>query len=162
MKATNYLNKIAVQLHPYMASVFLTGNGIFQKDNAPCHKAQMVLEWFQEHNDEFQLMSWPPNSTDINLIEHILALIERQLKDQTPTCLNISTLHNSCFDIWYSLSPMIYQEFVASMIRQVSAILLAKGDAMLFWVGGHNVLAHQCMPLNHIDMNTVKYKCLEI
>ncbi|GBN89068.1 Transposable element Tc1 transposase [Araneus ventricosus] len=37
MKAANYLNTIADQLHPYMAFVFPTGNGIFQQDNAPCH-----------------------------------------------------------------------------------------------------------------------------
>ncbi|GBN05253.1 hypothetical protein AVEN_116384-1 [Araneus ventricosus] len=71
MKAANYLNIIADQLHPYMAFVFPTGNGIFQQDNAPCHKAQIVLEWFEEHTDEFHLMSSPPNSPDLNLMEHI-------------------------------------------------------------------------------------------
>ncbi|GBO11184.1 hypothetical protein AVEN_23734-1 [Araneus ventricosus] len=66
MKAANYLNIIADQLHPYMAFVFPTGNGIFQQDNAPCHKARIVFEWFEEHTDEFHLMSWPPNSSDLN------------------------------------------------------------------------------------------------
>ncbi|GBN76236.1 Transposable element Tc1 transposase [Araneus ventricosus] len=62
MKAVNYLNIIEDQLHPYMTFVFPTGNGIFQLDNAPCHKARIVLEWFEEHTDEFHLMSWLPNS----------------------------------------------------------------------------------------------------
>ncbi|GBO42208.1 Transposable element Tc1 transposase [Araneus ventricosus] len=57
MKAANYLNIIAGQLHPYMTFVFPTGNGIFQQDNTPCHKARIVLEWFEEHTDEFHLMS---------------------------------------------------------------------------------------------------------
>ncbi|GBM21711.1 hypothetical protein AVEN_118252-1 [Araneus ventricosus] len=57
MKAANYLNIIADQLHPYMAFVFPTRNGIFQQDNAPCHKARIVLKWFEEHTDEFHLMS---------------------------------------------------------------------------------------------------------
>lgn len=30
-----------------------------------------MLKWFEEHDDEFQFMSCPPNSTDINSIEHI-------------------------------------------------------------------------------------------
>ncbi|GBN34478.1 Transposable element Tc1 transposase [Araneus ventricosus] len=72
MKAVKYLNIIADQLHPYMAFVFPTRNGIFQQDNAPCHKARIVLEWFEEHTDEFHLMSWPPNSPDLNPMEHIL------------------------------------------------------------------------------------------
>ncbi|GBM03371.1 hypothetical protein AVEN_256914-1 [Araneus ventricosus] len=33
MKAANYLNIVADQLHPYMAFVFPTGNGIFQQYN---------------------------------------------------------------------------------------------------------------------------------
>ncbi|GBL96680.1 hypothetical protein AVEN_89355-1 [Araneus ventricosus] len=47
MKAANYLNIIADQLHPYMAFVFPTGNGIFQQDKVPFHKARIVLEWFE-------------------------------------------------------------------------------------------------------------------
>ncbi|GBL76894.1 Transposable element Tc1 transposase [Araneus ventricosus] len=98
-KAANYLNIIADELHPYMAFVFLTGNGIFQQDNAPCHKARIVLEWFEEHTDEFHFMSWPPNSPDLNPTEHIWDVMERQLRAQTPPCPNISTLRDRCLDI---------------------------------------------------------------
>ncbi|GBM47052.1 hypothetical protein AVEN_68372-1 [Araneus ventricosus] len=108
MKAANYLNIIAVQLLPFMAFVFPTGNGIFQQDNALCHKARIVLEWFEEHTTEFHLMSWPPNSPDLNLMEHIWDVRERQLRAQTPSCPNISTLRDRCLDIWYRLSPVMY------------------------------------------------------
>ncbi|GBO44314.1 hypothetical protein AVEN_150192-1 [Araneus ventricosus] len=110
MKAANYLNIIAYQLHPYLAFVFPTGNGIFQQDNAPCHKVRIVLEWFEEHTDEFHLMSWPPNSPDLNPMEHIWDVMERQLRAQTPPCPNISTLRDCCLDIWYNLSPVMYQD----------------------------------------------------
>ncbi|GBM79138.1 hypothetical protein AVEN_256253-1 [Araneus ventricosus] len=80
MKAANYLNTIADQLHPYMVFVFPNGNGIFQQDNSPCHKAWIVLEWFEEHIDEFHLMSWPPNSPDFNPMENIWDVMEQQLK----------------------------------------------------------------------------------
>ncbi|GBM26547.1 Transposable element Tc1 transposase [Araneus ventricosus] len=126
MKAANYLNIIA---DPYMAFVFPTGNGIFQQDNAPCHKARIVLEWFEEHTYEFHLMSWPPNSPDLNPIEHIWDDMERQLRTQTPPCPNISTLRDRCLDIWYNLSPVIYQKLVAFLPRRVAAFLKAKGGA---------------------------------
>ncbi|GFW48067.1 transposable element Tc1 transposase [Trichonephila clavipes] len=71
MNATWHLNIIADQLYPYMASLFPAGNGMFQQNNAPCHKAKIVLEWFQEHDAEFHLMTWLPNSPDLNMIEHI-------------------------------------------------------------------------------------------
>ncbi|GBL74166.1 Transposable element Tc1 transposase [Araneus ventricosus] len=129
MKAANYLNIIADQLHPYMSFVFPTGNGIFQQDNAPCHKALIVLEWFEEHTDEFHLMFWPPNSSDLKPMEHIWDVMERELRAQTSPCPNISTLRDRCLDIWYNLSPVIYQKFVVTMPRLVAAVLKAKGGA---------------------------------
>ncbi|GBL97929.1 hypothetical protein AVEN_127029-1 [Araneus ventricosus] len=129
MKAANYLNIISGQLQPYIAFVFPTGNGIFQQDNAPCHKAQIVFVWFEEHTDEFHLLSWPPNSPDLNPMEHIWDVIERQLIAQTPPYPNISTLRDRCSDIWCNLSPVMYQKLVASMPRRVAAVLKAKGVA---------------------------------
>ncbi|GBM40893.1 Transposable element Tc1 transposase [Araneus ventricosus] len=127
MKAANYLNIIADQMHPYMAFVFPTGNGNFQQDNAPCHKAWIVLEWFEEHTDEFHLISWPPNSPDLNPKEHIWDVMEQQLGAQTPPYPNISTLRDSYLDIWYNLSLVMYQKLVASMSRLVPSLLKAKG-----------------------------------
>ncbi|GFV82957.1 transposable element Tc1 transposase [Trichonephila clavipes] len=72
-----------------MASVYPTGNGIFQQDNVPSQKARIVFEKFEEHKDEFQLISWPPNLEDLNLIESVF--IERQTRDQIFSCRNIST-----------------------------------------------------------------------
>ncbi|GBM97547.1 hypothetical protein AVEN_246226-1 [Araneus ventricosus] len=129
MEAANYLNIIADQLHPYMAFLFPTGNGIFQQDNAPCHKSRIVLEWFEEHTDEFHLMSWPPNSPDLKPIEHIWGVMERQLRAQTPPCPNVSTLRNRCLDICYNVSPVMYQTLVASIPRRVAAVWKAKGGA---------------------------------
>ncbi|GBM92150.1 hypothetical protein AVEN_202721-1 [Araneus ventricosus] len=126
MKAANNLNIIADQLHPYIAFVFPTENGVFQQDNALCHKARIVLEWFKEHTDEFHLKSWSPNSRDLNPMEHIWDVMERQLRAQTPPCPNISTLRDRCLDIWYNLSPVMYQKLVA-MPRRVAAVLKAIG-----------------------------------
>ncbi|GBM96953.1 hypothetical protein AVEN_69321-1, partial [Araneus ventricosus] len=102
-------------MYPYMAFVFPTGNGIFQQDNASCHKARIVLEWFEEHTDEFHLMFWPPNSPDLNPMEHIWNVIKRQLRAQTPPWPNILTLCDRCLDIWYNLSLVMYQKLMASM-----------------------------------------------
>ncbi|GBN25451.1 Transposable element Tcb1 transposase [Araneus ventricosus] len=129
MKAANYLNIIADQLHPYMAFVFPTGNGIFQQFNAPCHKARIVLKWFEEHTDEFHLMSWPPNSPYLNPMENIWNVMEQQLRAQTPPCPKISTLRDRCLDIWYNLSPVMYQALVASLPTRVAAVLKAKEGA---------------------------------
>ncbi|GBN98080.1 hypothetical protein AVEN_52890-1 [Araneus ventricosus] len=127
MKAANYLNIIADQLHPYMVFLLPTGNGILQRDNTPCYKARIVLEWFKGNTDEFHLMSWPPNLPDLIPIEHIWDVMEWQLRAQTPLCPNISTLRDRCLDIWCNLSPIMHQKLVASMPRRVAAVLKAKG-----------------------------------
>ncbi|GBM47064.1 hypothetical protein AVEN_179791-1 [Araneus ventricosus] len=145
MKAANYLNIIAEQLHSYMAFVFPTENGIFQQGTAPCQKARIVLEWFEEHTDEFHLMCWAPNSPDLNPMEHIRNVMERQLRAQTPPCPNISNLRDRYFDICYNLFSVRYQKLMASMPRRVAAVLKAKGGATRYLVGGHNVLAFQCI-----------------
>lgn len=66
MKAADSMNIISDQLHPYVTSVFPNGNGVFQYDNIPYHKTQIVLEGFQKHNDEFQLIYCPPNTQILN------------------------------------------------------------------------------------------------
>ncbi|GFT05987.1 transposase domain containing protein [Trichonephila clavipes] len=86
-------------------------NGIFQQDNAPCHKAKIVLEWFQEHDAEFQLMS-----PDLNQIEHLWDVMVEQLRVQRPPIHNISDLRDRS---WHNLSPAMYPGLVASTPRRV-------------------------------------------
>ncbi|GBM00561.1 hypothetical protein AVEN_77367-1 [Araneus ventricosus] len=95
----------------------------------PMSQARIVLEWFEEHTDEFHLMFWPANSPNHNPMEHIWDVMERQLRAQTPPCPNISTLRDRCLDIWYNLSPVMYQKLVVFMPRRVAAVLKAKGGA---------------------------------
>ncbi|GBO01653.1 hypothetical protein AVEN_30551-1 [Araneus ventricosus] len=63
----------------------------------------------REAYDEIHLMSWPPNSPDLNPMEHIWDAMKRQLRAQTPTCPNISTLRDRCLNIWYNLSPVMFK-----------------------------------------------------
>ena len=70
---------------------------------------------------------------------------EQQLRIQTPPCQNTSILHELCLDISYDLSPVIYRELVESMPRQIAAVLQAECSAILYPLGGHNVLVLQCI-----------------
>ncbi|GBM19761.1 hypothetical protein AVEN_274834-1, partial [Araneus ventricosus] len=123
-----YLPRPWVNTRVYTQKIFTYPLGIYPP-HITGHKAWIVLEWFEEHTDEFHLMSWPPNSPDLNPMEHIWDVMERQLIAQTPPCPNISTLRDRFLDIWCNLSLVIYQKVVASMPRRVASVLKAKGGA---------------------------------
>ena len=42
-----------------------------QQDNAPAHNSILSKTWFSENGLEI-LEKWPPNSSDINIIENVL------------------------------------------------------------------------------------------
>ena len=50
---------------------------IFMDDNAPCHRAVLVDDFLETEN--IQRMTWPPNSPDLNPIEHVWDMLGRQL-----------------------------------------------------------------------------------
>ncbi|KAK3567808.1 hypothetical protein QTP86_026749, partial [Hemibagrus guttatus] len=52
---------------------------IFKQDNAPCHKADMLQEWFDEHSNQFEVLTWPPNSPDLNPIQHLWDVLDNQV-----------------------------------------------------------------------------------
>jgi len=60
-----YLNIVADQVYPFMTMVFPGGSALFQQDNAPGRTAHIVQECFEEHDEEFKVLPWTPNSPDL-------------------------------------------------------------------------------------------------
>ncbi len=54
LNATAYLSIVADCVHPFMTTVYHLLM-YFQQDNAPCHKDQIISDWFLEHDNEFTL-----------------------------------------------------------------------------------------------------------
>ncbi len=53
LNATVYLSIVADHVHPFMTTVYPSSDGYFQQDNAPCRKAQIISDWFLQHDNEF-------------------------------------------------------------------------------------------------------------
>ncbi len=100
LNATAYLSIVADHVQPFMTTVYTSSDAYFQQDNAPCHKAQIITDWFLEHDNEFTLLKWPPQSPDLNSIEHLWNVVEREIPimDVQPT--NLQQLRNAIMSIW--------------------------------------------------------------
>ncbi|KAJ8873576.1 hypothetical protein PR048_024394 [Dryococelus australis] len=55
-----YVDVIGDQVHPFMSTLFPAGYCHVQQDNAPCHTAKIVKDWFEEHDGELEEPREPP------------------------------------------------------------------------------------------------------
>ncbi len=112
-------------LYDYSVSIFWC---YFQQDNAPCYKVQIISDWFLEHDNEFTLLKWPPQSPDLNPIEHLWDVVEREIHimDVQPT--NLQQLCDAIMSIWTKISEECFQHLVESMPRRIKAVLKTKED----------------------------------
>ncbi len=72
----------------------------FQQDNAPCHKDQIISDWFLEHDNEFTLFKWPPQSPDLNPIEHLWDVKEREIHIMDVQTTDLQQLRDAIMSIW--------------------------------------------------------------
>uniref|UniRef100_A0A671YBG6 Tc1-like transposase DDE domain-containing protein n=1 Tax=Sparus aurata TaxID=8175 RepID=A0A671YBG6_SPAAU len=127
LTSTTYLNILADQVHPFIQTVFPDGSGFFQRDSTPRHTAKIVQEWFEEHNDEFTVLTWPPNSSDLNPIEHLWDVLNKQVQSmEAPPC-NLQDLKDLLLILWSEIPQHTFRRVVESMPLRVKAVLAAKG-----------------------------------
>ncbi len=127
-----YLNIVSDHVHPFMTTVYPSSDGYFQQDNAPCHKAQIISDWFLEHDNEFTLLKWPPQSPDLNTIEHLWDVEEWEIciMDVQPT--NLQQLRDAIMSIWTKISEECFQHLVKSMPRRIKAVVKPKAGPTLY------------------------------
>ncbi len=98
----------------------------FQQDNASCHKDQIISDWFLEHDNEFTLLKWPPQSPDLNPIEHLWDVMEREIHIMDVQLTNLQQLRDAIMSIWTKISEECFQHLVESMPRRIKAVLKIK------------------------------------
>jgi hypothetical protein len=86
------------------------GEMVFQQDNAPCHTALSVRSWLQLQS--FQVLDWPPQSPDLNPIEHAWGILKRKLGSYESAPANLDELWTRVQSEWekYNTGSMLQSD----------------------------------------------------
>jgi hypothetical protein len=108
-------------------------DAVFQQDNAPIHKAHRTMDFLKEQ--AFQTMEWPPSSPDMNPIEHLWAVLKKELHQRFPDTKDLPggpaavkrALAERLALVWADISEETMAGLIASMPRRIEALLAAEG-----------------------------------
>ena len=81
MNATKYKQVLEQQMIPKVTELFPGGGGVFQQDNAPCHKPLLILNFLQKSS--VSVLEWPPYSPDLSLIEDLCTILKKKVRKQS-------------------------------------------------------------------------------
>ena len=96
----------------------------FMQDNAPCHKAKVVMSYLSEQ--DFEIMDWPPQSPDLNPIENLWKTLGVKVTERNPT--NMEDLWVKLQEEWSKISIEDCQELIRSCSRRCAAVIESKGS----------------------------------
>ena len=125
MNGDKYMEVINNKVLTDMEEAFPNGEGIFQQDLAPCHRANKVKRLFLEK--EIRVLDWPGNSPDLNPIENLWAIVK--LEARKKDCTTLEKMTQAILDIWFS-DPKIEQhcsKLVDSMPKRVKEVIEKRG-----------------------------------
>ena len=98
---------------------------IFQQDNAPCHTAKIINNWFDEQ--KIERMKWPANSPDLNCIENLWSWLDSELAKFT--IYSVQELTEHVTRLMSNVPLEIVHALVDSMPNRLQECLRVKGGS---------------------------------
>lgn len=133
--AATYVATLHDTLLPFIQTMppRLKRDFIFQQDNAPIHTAKLAKAWFAEQ--AFQVMEWPPNSPDMNPIEHMWRVLKAALHKRYPDTNVLrggpekvrQVLEERLKVVWNEIAEEVLANLVESMTSRAAALCAARG-----------------------------------
>jgi hypothetical protein len=110
---------------PTIEDQFGDDDCLYQHDNAPCHKARSVTEWFVDN--KVQEMDCPTQSPDLNPTEHLWDELERQLRYRSQCPTSLIALATTLQEEWAAILLDTFKHQIESLPGRVRSVTKAKG-----------------------------------
>ena len=99
---------------------------ILQEDGATCHTGKYAMWWKDTHQIP-RLDFWPPQSPDLNPIEHLWSCLEKLIEQKRSQITSIEQLKVSLEEVWGKISVDLAERLVDSMKDRCQAVIDANG-----------------------------------
>ncbi|CEP19521.1 hypothetical protein [Parasitella parasitica] len=99
---------------------------IFQEDGAFCHTGKYAT-WYKQRCQTQGFDFWPPQSPDLNPIEHVWAYIERRIETRRHQLKTVDQVETCLRNEWFAIPQLFLETLVDSMIPRCRAVIEARG-----------------------------------
>ncbi|KAG0925796.1 hypothetical protein G6F26_013304 [Rhizopus arrhizus] len=99
------------------------GTIYLQQDNDPKHKSKSTMTWLQQNKVRY-INDWPPNSPDLNPIQHVWHLLKLRLSLYERKARNIDELWERVDVEWNKLDKDVCRSYIDSMPDRIAAVTL--------------------------------------
>jgi hypothetical protein len=108
-----------------MQKLFPNNDAVFEDDSAPINTTGTVQSWFEEHEGE--LLPWPAQSPDLNIIEPVWSTLETRVRNRFPPPTFLKQFEDVLQEEWYKIQLETVQYLYDSIPRRIAALLKAEG-----------------------------------
>src|SRR3954469_5895835 len=98
---------------------------IFQHDGDPKHTANSTKQWLKR--DKIMVLDWPPQSPDLNPIEHLWNEVDRRLRKLETRVHSQDQLWEAIQKIWVEMDNEFLTTLINSMPERIEDVIKAKG-----------------------------------
>ncbi|KAG0751499.1 hypothetical protein G6F24_014269 [Rhizopus arrhizus] len=110
------------------------GTIYLQQDNDPKHKSKSTMSWLKQNKVQY-INDWPPNSPDLNPIEHVWHLLKLRLSLHERTARNIDELWERVDSEWNKLDKDVCKSYIDSMPDPIAAVVpIFSPSVRITWV----------------------------